>query len=208
MSTAGEELAIQLALERGGKDPRKAKAFDDLFARGPDKIYMWQWTETGLRVPNGRKAGAYETDGQGRKYWPRIVLIGDQEVGEILVPEGNGRLVAEWDVVFGIPRVTENVYWPHRPTTHFEFDVTPDRDSTSGHYDVAVGRGSYWPLDFGEECFDVDADDGRLQVDTDSHDSFRHVLYVGLSNQVRGLFEIKALREQRWDNKPLNPHTR
>src|SRR3989344_3375947 len=76
MTTAGEELAIQLALEHSGNDPRKANIFDDLFARGSDKVYMWQWTETGLRVPKGRQADAYETDGEGRKYFPRIVLLG------------------------------------------------------------------------------------------------------------------------------------
>src|SRR3989338_8273112 len=159
MSTAGEELDIQLAIERAGEDPRKAGVFDDLFARGPDKIYMWQWTETGLRVPKGRKADAYETDAQGRKYWVRIGLVGDQEVGEILVPEGYGRLVAEWDEVSGIPRVTiENRDFPHKPyTTHFWFNSTPDKDSTSGHYDVAVGRRSNWLHDAGEWCLSVDA---------------------------------------------------
>src|SRR3989344_9089901 len=124
MSTAGEELAIQLALEHAGEDPRKAKVFDDLFARGPDKVYMWQWTETGLRVPKGREASKYETDAQGRKYWARIVLYGDKEVGEVLVPEGGGRLVAEWDEVFGVPQTTiENIDFPHKPyTTHFWFN--------------------------------------------------------------------------------------
>ncbi|MBI3190785.1 hypothetical protein HYZ41_03715 [archaeon] len=173
MSTAGEELAIQLALERAGKDPRKAKIFDDLFARGPDKVYMWQWTETGLRVPKGREAVKYEIDAQGRKYWARIVLDGDKEVGEILVPEGGGRLAAEWDEVFGIPRVTiENQDFPHKPyTTHFWFNATPNLDDTSGHYDVAVGRWSFWRHGVDGGCLSVDALYGRLNASSD--DGFR-----------------------------------
>src|SRR3989338_2013188 len=69
MSTAGEELAIQLALERAGKDPRKAAVFKDYFGRNNDDWYAWQWTETGLRVPNGYDASKFETDAHGRKYW-------------------------------------------------------------------------------------------------------------------------------------------
>jgi len=174
MSTAAEELAIQLALERADNDPRKAKAFDDLFAKDNDKIYMWQWTETGLRVPKGRKADAYETDAQGRRYHPRIVLIGDQEVGEILVPEGNGRVAVEWDEVFGLPRVTEDIAYPHEPhTTHFWFNSTPDKDSKSGNYDVAVGRGGGWPRVEGGWCLAVAASCGRW--DASSVDGFRPV---------------------------------
>ncbi len=176
MSTAGEELVIQLALERAGKDPRKANVFDDLFARGPDKIYLWQWTETGLRVPQGRKADKFKTDAQGRKYWAMIVLDDDKEVGEVLVPEGGGRLVAEWDEVFGIPRVTiENQDWPHKPyTTHFWFNSTPNVDNRSGHYDVAVVRWSVWRRDVDEGCLDVVASYGRL--DALSHGGFRPVV--------------------------------
>ena len=66
MSTAGEEFAIQLALERAGQDPRKAEVFNDLFGRKNGGWYAWQWTETGLRVPKGREAGNYETDAQGK----------------------------------------------------------------------------------------------------------------------------------------------
>ncbi len=114
-------------------------------------------TETCLRVPKGRNASKYETDAQGRKYWVRTALVSDKEVGEVLVPEGGGRLVAEWDEVSGVPRVTvENQDWPHNPyTTHFDFNSTPDKDSTSGHYDVAVERGGRWPHAVGGRCLYV-----------------------------------------------------
>ncbi len=140
-----------------GADPRKAEVFNDLFGRKNGGWYAWQLTETCLRVPKGRKADKYETDAQGRKYWVRTALVSDKEVGEVLVPEGGGRLVAEWDEVSGVPRVTvENQDWPHNPyTTHFDFNSTPDKDSTSGHYDVAVERGGRWPHAVGGRCLYV-----------------------------------------------------
>ncbi len=173
-----ESESIQQTIDEKDKliiDPRKAKVFDDLFARGPDEIYMWQWTETGLRVPKGREAGKYETDAQGRKYWARIVLDGDKEIGEIFVPEGDSRLVAEWDEVFGVPRVTiENMGFPHKPyTTHFWFNATPNLDSTSGHYDVAVERWGYWHRDVDGGCLGVGASYWRLTAG--SADGFRLV---------------------------------
>jgi len=183
MSTAGEELAIQLGLERARRNPRKAKEFDDLFGRNDEGWYAWQWTETGLRVPKGRDPDKYETDSNGRKYWVRTVLVEDQEVGEILVPKGNGRVVVELDEVFGIPRVTSDKdgdmeYDNH--TTHFWFNTNPDKDSTSGQYDVAVGRGGSWHHDahseiaiMSEGCLGVDARCGRW--DASSRDGFRLV---------------------------------
>ena len=161
MSTAAEELAIQLELERSAEDPRNAKAFDDLFARNDDQRYIWQWTATGLRVPKGRKPNAYEVDKHGRKYWVRILVIGNSEVGEVLVPEGNGRVVPHtpevpdvWDEVTGLPTITEPLKWPHNPyTTHFWFDPNLE--------EVAVGRGSREHSQAGS-CLDVLADCPRL----------------------------------------------
>ncbi len=176
MSTAAEELAIQLDLERSGKDPREAKVFDDLFARNEAKIYLWQWTDTGLRLPAGRDPNKYETDAQGRKYWAREVLIGGEVVGEILVPEGGARVVVEWDEVFGLPRVTDDIDLPHKPyTTHFWFNPDPDIDNRSGYLwfnpdpsidnsssyrDVVVGRSSVW-RPYGR-CLGVHANSTRL----------------------------------------------
>ncbi|MFH0890150.1 MAG: hypothetical protein V1836_03370 [Candidatus Aenigmatarchaeota archaeon] len=163
MSTAAEELAIQLSLERAGKDPRKAEAFNDLYGRNTLDWCAWQWTDTGLRVPEGRDPGKYETI-DGRKYWARIVLIGDKEVGEILVPEGRGRVISKWNEVFGLPAETEDVNFAHSPyTTFFWFnDFNPRKDSISGHYDVAVMRRAFWPHGGrDDECIDVDAVYGR-----------------------------------------------
>ncbi|MEM7819438.1 MAG: hypothetical protein QXD48_01260 [Candidatus Aenigmatarchaeota archaeon] len=166
MSTAAEELALQLYLERYGIDPRKAKIFDDLFGRDIESSYVWQWTETGLRVPHGFRADKYEKDAKGRKYWPRIVLLEDKEVGEILIPEGHGRVVVEWDEVFGLPKVTEDIEWPHKPfTTHFWF--RPEDD------DLAVRRGGFWHDDMSKWCLYVDAICKR--VEEGSYGGFRLV---------------------------------
>ncbi|MBI4167737.1 MAG: hypothetical protein HY515_02155 [Candidatus Aenigmarchaeota archaeon] len=174
MSTAAEELAIQLDLEKTHQDPRKAAAFDDLFGRNDSHWYAWQWTKTGLRVPNGQDPTEYETDRQGRKYWVREVLAGNEVVGKIPVPEGNGRVVVEWDEVFGIPRATKEIGWPHRRyTTHFRFNPNPKKDDTSGHYDVAVGRRSGWPHDVMDRCLVVSADFERSLANSD--DGFRTI---------------------------------
>src|SRR5215472_8193004 len=129
MSTAAEEVALQLELEKADRDPRNARVFDDLFSRNDDQRYYWQWTATALRVPLGRRPEAYEVDKQGRRYWVRMLVSGNEEVGEVLVPEGNGRVVPPktgvsdvWDEVSGLPTVTEPLIWPHSPyTTHFWF---------------------------------------------------------------------------------------
>ncbi len=165
MSTAAEELAIQLSLERVDQDPRQGGVLKDIFTRKFHHRYAWQWTETGLRVPVCRDPNKYETDNQGRKYWRRTVLIGDEEVGEILVPEGHGRVVVEWDEVFGLPKVTEGTSWPHNSyTTHSWFEPNPDKDNRSGHQDVAVTRGSHWIRGEDERCLAVYEDTTRSSV--------------------------------------------
>ncbi|MBI1971806.1 MAG: hypothetical protein HYS53_00755 [Candidatus Aenigmarchaeota archaeon] len=174
MSTAAEELAIQLGLERAGKDSRRADVFDDLFGRNHSNWRASQWTDTDLRVPKGRDPDKYETDGQGRKYWVRTAVVGDEEFGEVLVPEGYMRVVVEWDEVFGIPRVTEDIDFPHKPyTTHFWFNPTPFKDGRSVHQDIAVGRRGGWNRVAGEKCLGVDADGGRWN--TSLHAGFRPV---------------------------------
>src|SRR5262249_55540647 len=161
MSTAAEEVALQLELEKADRDPRNARVFDDLFSRNDDQRYYWQWTATALRVPLGRRPEAYEVDKQGRRYWVRMLVSGNEEVGEVLVPEGNGRVVPHktgvtdvWDEVSGLPTVTEPLIWPHSPyTTHFWFDPAMP--------ETAVGRGARGPSQAGE-CLDVLATCPRL----------------------------------------------
>ncbi len=170
MSKASEGLAIQHSLELAGKDPRKSPVFNDLFARGPDKIYVQELTETFLRVPKDKKnpdKPDYIDPKTGYKYWAREVGNGSEVEGIIYVPEGNGRLVAEWDEVFGIPRVTvENQNWPHIPyNNHFWFNTEPLLDGISNNYDVAVMHGCNQDNDVGGMCLAVLAFYTRLHLD-------------------------------------------
>ncbi len=171
MSTAAEELAIQLGLERSGQDPRKAKVFNDLFGRNDSGWFAWQWTETGLRIPKGYKAHKFEKDSHGRKYWPRIVLVGDQEVGEVFIPEAVGRVVVEWDDFFGVPKVTSDKAedWQYdNYTTHFFFETnTKRKDSRTGRYDIAIARGSGWYHPGQDACLRVIAYSGRCGAGPD-----------------------------------------
>lgn len=187
MSTAAEELAIQLGLEKAGQDPRQVEAFNDILAINNNDWHAWQWTETGLCVPEGRDPNKYQTDSHGRKYWARIVLIGNERVGEIIVPQGGGRVIVEWDEVFGLPKTTEDITWPHTPyTTHFWFDENPIKDSTSGPSEAAVGRRACWFPDGGGWCFAVDASYGRRLAGPDA--GFRQVCGPLPENKVFYLF--------------------
>lgn len=178
MSTAAEELAIQNVLERAGVDPRKAMIFYDLLGKNMREWHAWQWTETGIRIPKGYKPNKYETDGQGRKYWPRMVLIGDKEVGEVLIPEGVGRVIVEWNEVFGLPRVTSDKLCDLKldnHTTHFMFNHSPlKRDDISGNYDIAVVRWAGYLCDTNAICLNVEAYFGHWVSNSDS--GFRPVV--------------------------------
>ncbi len=173
ISASYEELAMQLAYENAGIDPGQEETFNDLFGRNEDKIYIWQWTRNGLRVPTGQEPEKYETDKRGRKRWKRIFLEGDKEVAELWVPEGNDHVVTEWNELFGVPAATEDISWPHKPyTTHFVFNTNPKKDDISGHYDVAVGRRGDWHPDVHRWCLGVGAGYGW---DALSYDGFRPV---------------------------------
>ncbi len=198
MSTAAEELAIQLGLERADQDPRKSPMFDILFGfhyMSPTVGSLWQWTGTGLRVPNGWENGRHQKDAKGNKQYPRIVLIGDQEVGEATVP-GDGECVVEWNEVFGIPSLTISEYDATDPkkriryfyfnidsnvnerivrnhTTHFYFNPNPNVDERTGRQDVAVGRGSIWRIGDHDGCLAVRAYYNRWYET--SNNSFRLV---------------------------------
>ena len=142
-----------------GKDPRKADEFKDYFENA------WECTSTGLRVPKGWENGRID-NGTGK--YPRIVLEGDKKVGELQVPVGNGRVIVEYDDVFGIPIETRDIAWPHTGYySHFWLNHNPKLDETSGHNDVAVGRGGGWRHVVDEGCLDVDALYGRFVAVSD-----------------------------------------
>lgn len=159
MTTAAEELALQLQIERSGKDPRKAVEFKQLF---PKNGWLFQWTATTLRVKHGYPEKVIEK--KGRKYYLRQVLIGDVVVGEAWIPEDG--IVTKWNEKFGIPSETINKDIPHdKHTTHFWFN--------SDVKEVAVARFRYWLHDEVVRCLIVDVVCGRFDAVSDG--AFRPV---------------------------------
>jgi hypothetical protein len=147
---------LQVLGERGYKDA----AFDDNFARNSEKTYFWELTDTGLLKPKGKNIKAKND----RTYYLRIVTEGGKAVGELWVPEGNGRIVREWSP-FGIPSETAQESEHKEGTeTHFHFDPNLDK--------VAVLRDWYW-RDAREDCFSLIAYCGPS--DSHSHGGFRPV---------------------------------
>jgi hypothetical protein len=172
MSSMAIESLLDQQARSEGKDPREAGHNNDLFARNDDNVYVWQWTSTGLRVPK-RSTPNYDpdtpdhTDGQGRKYWVKELLAGDKVIGEVLVPEGNGRVIVEWDPVTGLPLVTSNneadMKYENHDSHWWYFNSNPDIDSNTGKQDVAVRRGStIWRPYVHDGCLGVDAEIKRF----------------------------------------------
>lgn len=120
-STAAEEHELS---KRGYIDA----VFDDTWARNTEKKYFWNWTDTGLL-----KTGDVKTK-SGRTYWLRTVTEGGNPVGELWVPEGNGKVVKEWSA-FGLPTETAGEHC-NESETHFYFN--PDLDN------IAVLRCRHW----------------------------------------------------------------
>lgn len=179
MSTAGEELDIELDLKRIFKDLSKEKIFDEppineYCAGYRMGLYIWQCTETFLRVPKGKQNPDKPdyTDSRGRKYWAREFGNGNGVIGVVYVPEGNGRIVPKtndtfdvWDRVTGLPRVTSDSDIDKNrkyDSVRFFFNVTPNKDDTSGHCDVSVGRRGNWLHGFVDDFLEVDANNERL----------------------------------------------
>jgi len=228
MSTAAEELAIQLALERAGKDPREAEVFADLFGKeiiemkvlaglfGKDDMTsttvrfpsiseqyaqekhaerqkkeneMWyaeQITATGIRLegtPEGGGITLLEYEEIGKRY-PGKVLMGDKEIGKIIIPVYDGKpcYVIEWDEVFGLPKTIkegQDAWNQDLPfITRFGF-ISPFeinyfgserlRDEITKEYDFAVHRRGIqcrswekgiWHMDVGF-CCRYDHDSGK-----------------------------------------------
>ncbi len=178
ISTAAMEHALDLASLREGIDPRQAKHNNDLFARNKEEKYRFLWTSTLLRTPAGRKSDRYETNKKGSIKYPRDVFEFDEQVGEMLVPQGNGLVVVEFDHAFGVPSETKVIDYPHKGYyAHFWFDESKP--------EVAVGRRGDWHRDGDAGCLLVNANYERW--DADSDDGFRPV--------VRGSgFEIEKFR--------------
>ncbi len=139
LSTATEEQKLS---EKGYED----EAFNDTFARNDQKKYFWNWTDTGLLKPKGEKED-YTMKKNGRTYWKRIVTEGGEKVGEVWVPEGNGRVIREWSV-FGLPTETVDEK-EHKDGTETHFYFNRDLD------EIAVLRGRRWGDR--ENCFGLNA---------------------------------------------------
>ena len=164
LSLSSEELAIAMKYIKEGKDPRDAKEFDDLFARNNEKRYLWLLTDTGLRIPKGYSG--YEKDEKGNMKYRRIVLECNEEKGEVLIPVGDGRIITEFDEVFGLPSKTQEIAYPHKGYyVHFWFD--PEKKE-----DVAVGFGSC-RLDDEHDCLNINANYRRSNAY--DNDGFRPV---------------------------------
>jgi hypothetical protein len=149
ITTAAEELALRHSLYFG-----RSNRFKDLKGMNSEHKRVWQWTDTALRVPEGTDPKEY-TNFNGRKYWPRIVVVGYEEKDKILVPEGNGRLVTSWNLEYGIP---EHTIDSAADGEFFWFRQNPDTDNKTGKKDVAVElRWDWYNLNTGNYCFGVDA---------------------------------------------------
>lgn len=130
MSTSAEELEIQRNSAKG-------------------EYWAPYLTQTALRLPKGRKIDEYELNPNSEKCYRRLVVEGDEEVGEVLVPEGSefyfnsGRVVDEWDEVFGIPKTTAPQYRINEDNpVYFSFDPTNPylKSMSEKDTDVVVGR--------------------------------------------------------------------
>lgn len=145
MSYSSEELALQLMVEEQGIIPRLSPIFEDIFGSCKRmELPVRQWTATALRIPDGQEPEQFDVF-DNRRYWTRIVLLDNEENGEVLVPEGFGSIVTEWNEVFGIPSETKLFPDQHKPyTTHFWFSPKHYKDPISGHFDVAICRRNYY----------------------------------------------------------------
>lgn len=160
MTSMSEERSMQLNSVKV-KNPRDMEIYKHLFYMN-EGLFLHQLTRTGLRVPEGQNPSQYDIYDKN-KYWTRILLDDDIEVCEVMVPEGNNRLVTEFNEVAGIPSETVDMNYDHAPyTTHFSFDPAPPIDNISDCYDVSLTLCSIWHLGSGK-CFHIDASRDRLK---------------------------------------------
>lgn len=167
------------------KDPRNAPEFLNYFTKNRNGLYLWEWTLNALRAEKGWESGRIDS-GTGK--YQRLVLEPDwavlkqamkdclepgfnwKDIGDSLnrvagicqVPVGNGRVIVDYEPVWGLPLETRDIPWPHEGyDEHFGFDPKPRLDEVSGHHDVAVRRRSDWHRGEDERCLYVDANWGR-----------------------------------------------
>jgi hypothetical protein len=169
--TQAEGLAVERSYLRVGKDPRTAEEFQDYFKNNRDAWHAWEWTLTGLRVPKRWENGKVDI-GTGK--YPRIILIGEKEDGEIQIPGGGGKAIIEYDELYGIPiETSKTIQFYKNHYACWYFDPNPKLDEISGQYDIAIVRGGRYDHEDGLLCLIVDANCGRYH--TISGSSFRPV---------------------------------
>lgn len=200
MSTAGEEQALYWPkfMRLSSTMPPE---LSDILGNNEAHWCAEQWTITGLRVPQGLDPQHFDVDAEGRKYWRRIVLMDDKEVGEMFVPEGNNRAVSESDSVYGIPRTTidqelfvcdfskfdagfKGKYVVNN--VRFLFNPAPESDSVSGQRDVAITYCGYACQT--EGVFGLTIDASKLRHYASANTGFRPVAEMK-SDAGAGLLE-------------------
>jgi hypothetical protein len=116
--------ALEEIVWLAGGNERIALA-DELFTdllRNPKTL--WEWTRICLRAPRaGRSFRSYEEVVRGDRFYRADCYLDEQRIAEgVLLPEGNGRVVVEWDERLFLPRRTSESLGPGH-AAHFHFDV-------------------------------------------------------------------------------------
>jgi len=188
--TQAEAHAIEKSYLSKGMDPLEAPEFADYFKR------IWEWTLTGLRVPEGldpvkseKRKGedgyirhVFETDVaeaalrlNAGETWKDIGDSCNRVLYDRWFSTGEGRVVTKWNDFDGLPEETADIPYPHEGHyAHWHLNTNPGKDGISGHYDVAVKRRGYWHYGVVGGCLNVTADYERLYAY--SHDGFRQAV--------------------------------
>ncbi len=197
-SDSNEAHQIYVQKSPGAEKLQDVPEFRDHFGNNDEGWHAWEETLTGLRF---RKADLLRPYKIGDKVTTEVIVTDiTPYLSQIADPKftrddfraiigGMNRIVATTDVPYAREEVVEEMdpvlgIW-NRIKMTAEHD-TPyalhawlrrimdiPKDPISGHYDVAVGRRSYWFHDE-DRCLDVDASYGRW--DADSGVSFRPVV--------------------------------
>ncbi len=186
LPTAGEEQAIYAQRSAGAKKLQDVEEFRDYFANNDENVYIWGHNSTGLRFRETDLRKSYnvgdkitalviETDITPylsqiadpqftRESWKDIIDKVNIIQGEILLPYARGNVIREMHPTLGIFTEIEQTTEHKAPFVLHGWlreNLDIPQDPISGHYDVAVGRGSYWLPDGHRGCLGVDAGYGR-----------------------------------------------